>query len=519
MTQQNTTNSDRPWIARRAGRVAVFSLLGVAAVVVLGVTAWGTGILGARADAPDAAPDSSASRSSDNAEWYQVDKRSFDLIVIASGELVAKNQVEIKSQVEGTTQIVEIVPEGTSVKAGDRLAKLADEKIKERIEQVSLDLVGARSNAIAAQQALAIMESQAQSKRSDAQLSLDMATLDLEKWIKGTDVQQRRDLDLALEKAQRTLVRDNRDLELSRELYKEKFISLSELEDGEIKALESKNALETARQNASVYEQYTRPMEERRMRSAVDQTRASLERTIRENESELEKLRADLQSKQRTLKIREDTLANQEQQLAATDIKAPSDGVVVYASSVGPRWRRNEPVAQGANIRFNESIILLPDTRQMVAALKVHEALLSSVQIDQKVSVSIDARPSQPIEGKVSTIAVTAEDGGWMNPDLREYIVRVDMEAGADETLKPGMRCSGRILIGQVKDAMAVPVQAVVREGQKTFVYAPASSGKVQRQSVKIGRASETFVEILEGLNSGDRVLLRKPRPGETVSR
>ena len=110
-----------------------------------------------------------------------------------------------------------------------------------------------------------------------------------------------------------------------------------------------------------------------------------------------------------------------------------------------------------------------------------------------------------------------AEDGGWINPNLREYKVKADLPAEI-VGLKPAMRCSAEIVTGQVQEAIAVPVQAVFSEAEEHFCYVPAGRNSIQRTPVTLGRASESFVEIVKGLKSGDTVLLRHPRPGEEIS-
>ena len=198
---------------------------------------------------------------------------------------------------------------------------------------------------------------------------------------------------------------------------------------------------------------------------------------------------------------------------------APQDGLVVYASSVGGRRWRGDPIAPGREVRLNETILLLPDTRQMIASLKVHEALVPQVNVGDEVLVTVDAKPEASYVGKVTNIGVMAADGGWLNPQLREYAVTCELPAGVDPSLKPAMRCTGHIKTGRVEDALAVPVQAIFAEGDQRYVLLPTAPGsdKVQRQAVKTGRASETMIEIMEGLEPGRTVLMRSPRPGEEI--
>ncbi len=502
-------------VMKRIGKASVglIGLRAVAALVVVVVVLalWGAVEL-STTDATDAPPPDAAS--ANDGEWFFVARRSFDMTVVASGELEARDQVEVKSEVGGRVAIVEIVEEGTFVKEGDFIAKLEDDAIQDKIEEEVLRVETARASKIAAEQEFEIAINETQSDAKAAEVKLALAKLDLAKWLNGEVKQKRRELDLALEKAERRVTRAVEDLELSKELHEQQFISRNELDDSVIEELEAKNALETAKLDIEVYEEFAYNRDSKQKNSDVEQAEAGLERTLRKNDSRVEKLQADLDSKRRTLSIREGKLEDLNTQFENTRIVAPRDGLVVYASSVGPHWRRRDPIIPGRQIRFNETIVLLPDTRQMVASLRVHEALLPQVEEGQQVNVTIDARPTQPFGGEVLTIAIMAEDGGWLNPQLREYKVRVALPAGADESLKPGMRCSGEVLVGRVDNAIAVPVQAVFTEGDERFCYVP-SGRQVRRQVVTIGKASEAYVEILDGLEPGVRVLMRSPRPGE----
>ncbi|MCC6579197.1 MAG: HlyD family efflux transporter periplasmic adaptor subunit [Phycisphaeraceae bacterium] len=451
-------------------------------------------------------------------EWFTVDKRSFDLIVMANGELEAAQQAELKCQIESGSTIIEILPEGTHVNKGDVVVKLAEDQVKEKVEQERLSTEQARSDKVAAETDLAIAINEADIELKDAKLKLELSRLDLEKWQRGDDPKKQRELELSQQKAARDLDRAREDLASSEDLFKEDFISQSELDDDRLKLIEAKANLETAKLDIEVYEKYTQPKERKQAESDVDQAAAELDRKVRSNDNRIAQAKSKLAARISQLRIREDRLAKLEEQLTQAIIKAPQGGLVVYASTVGPRYRRGDPIVAGRQVRFNESIVMLPDTSRMIVRLKVHEAMVSQVKLGQKVTVTIDARAGKPLDGKIIDIGVMAEDAGWLNPDLREYPVKVELPDLGEGVLKPAMRCTARIFTGRVEDAMSVPVQAVFAEGRQRYCHVPAEAGRVRRQPVTIGRARENDVEILTGLSVGDRVLLRRPRPGEAVS-
>lgn len=505
MQKPKSTRTRHGWRGRTLLAAAI-GLVVVAATLSIG---WLNG-------ADDAITEISASAAP---EWFTVRRISFPLTVIAAGELEAKRQVELKSQVEGTTTIVEVIPEGTAVSEGDLIVKLADDQLLDKLVEEELDVETAQADTVAAEQNLAIKENEAESTIKVTDVKLQIARLARDQWEKGDLVKKRRKLKLTLEKSNRNMVRSRRDLELSEQLYKEKFISWNELEDNRIGVIEAEAELETATLDGEVFEQITFAKEQQKFSSDVEQAEAELDRARRKHESELARARANLLGKGRRLKIRQDRLTKLNEQLANTTILAPQDGLVVYATSTGRSWRRNDPIAQGRQVRLNETIIILPDTHQMVAELKVHEAMVREVTVGLTASVTIDARPATPIKGQVSQIAVMAEDGGWWNRDLRQYAVKIDLPPGFDAALKPAMRCTGQIFIGQVDDALAVPVQAVFTEGQERFVYVKTTTDTLRRQRVEISQASETLAAISQGLSEGDRVLIRRPKPGEEVTK
>lgn len=77
--------------------------------------------------------------------------------------------------------------------------------------------------------------------------------------------------------------------------------------------------------------------------------------------------------------------------------------------------------------------------------------------------------------------------------------------------LRPGMSAKVEIIIAQLKDILAVPVQCVSnRSGKKVcYVHAP---GNNEAREVQTGPYNDKFVQILSGLNEGDAVLLNPPR-------
>jgi HlyD family secretion protein len=487
----------------------------LAIVLVAGAAIGGTAYLVTRGK------DTSAASS---AELFQASTTSFEIAVNASGELEAARQTEVRSQLEKPADIVFIVPEGTRVSAGDLLVELASEVFVTEIEEETLRVEQARNDLIAAENTLEIQKNSNDSALRDAKLKLELAEIEWEKWIKGDDKKRREELVLNIATSKKDDERAQEKYERSQSLIANGFLSRDELKSDEITALRAKAAVTKAELELEVYEEYERPKQIKTLESNITQARAELERTERANASNLASRQADVVNRTRSLRIREDRLAGDEEQLRNTKIFAPQDGLVVYATSLGERrgmmmMGGSGPLQVGYTVRPNEALIVLPDTSGMVASVRVHESLAGRIRPGQTADIKIDAAQGRVFEGTVSSIGILAESGGWRDPNLREYTVKIAMNTTPEEAklLKPAMRAEADIILGSVDNTLAIPIQAVFNEGTTRYVYVP-SGGQFKKAPVLIGQRSNTFAQVLVGLDEGQSVLLREPSAGEISS-
>ncbi len=76
------------------------------------------------------------------------------------------------------------------------------------------------------------------------------------------------------------------------------------------------------------------------------------------------------------------------------------------------------------------------------------------------------------------------------------------------EKLKKDMYVTAAVNAGTIKNAIAVPDAAILRDNEnQPFVYAASSSNQFGRRSVTVGDSSDGKTEITSGLKSGDRVI------------
>jgi len=454
------------------------------------------------------------------ADTSAAERRGFEITTLAMGELEAKNRVEIRSRVEQTTTIVEVVPEGTRVEKGDVLVRLNSEAIETEIAEDELRVLEAESSYEAAVTAEKIQLSDNASALLTAEAELTIARLSLEQWKDGDVAKTRKTNQLAVERAEKNLERLSDKYEQSQILFEQEFLSEDELDRDEIAFIEAKAALEQARLDQEVYETYQFQKDKTQHELDVKQAEAKLERVLEENEINLRNKKAQTISAQRQFQMRQERLTEEKAQLEACTITAPNNGLVVYGTSTEEgRWRAQNDggLAIGTQVRNNDLLIVLPDTSEMVASVKVHESLAGRIRAGQKAEVTIEAIDAI-IPGEVASVGILAESSGWRDPNLREYTVKIRLSPTADVSeIRPTMRCEARITLGAVEDALVVPLPAVFNDGSIKYVYTPAGS-RFRRVPIAIDRTSDTDVEVTAGMSPGDIVLLREPDAGEVLA-
>lgn len=200
-------------------------------------------------------------------------------------------------------------------------------------------------------------------------------------------------------------------------------------------------------------------------------------------------------------KVAEASVQLAQAKFAKTDIRAPFSGIIGLRSvSVG------DYVKEGADLVNLESIDPLK------VDFRVPETYLRQIQVGQALQVTLDALPGKSFNGKVVAVNPLIDTAG------RAVVIRAQV-GNQDTTLRPGMFARVRLITKDQSDAMVVPEQALVPQGNEQFVF-KVLDGKVARVKVETGQRRDSKVEVLSGLAAGDMVVTAgqlKIRDGATV--
>jgi len=177
--------------------------------------------------------------------------------------------------------------------------------------------------------------------------------------------------------------------------------------------------------------------------------------------------------------------------LAATfALNSPIDGIVV---------ERNATI--GATVGPDASVFKIIDISRVWIDANVFEKDLPRVRNGQPVKVTVTAFPGTTFSGKVILI------NSVVDPDSRTVKVRTEV-SNPDGRLKPDMFANVEIITDVNSAGVSIPQSAVLEDGGKTIVFVPEGTGYKQRQ-VQLGIKTGDRVEIIDGLTSGDKVVVK----------
>ena len=185
-------------------------------------------------------------------------------------------------------------------------------------------------------------------------------------------------------------------------------------------------------------------------------------------------------------------LAQARTSLSYTQIRAPFNGVVT-----------EKRADAGTLVSPGMPIFTVEDTHGYRLEATVDESDIYIVHTGETVPVSVDALGGSDVSGKVEQIVPAAD------PASRSFLVKIGLPAS--ERLRSGLFGRARFARGE-RSALLIPQSAVVERGQLQGVYVTDASGVAELRYVTLGRTAGRQVEVLSGLQSGERLIAA---PGE----
>ena len=392
--------------------------------------------------------------------------------------LESGSNVEVKCEVAGGATILWIIPDGTEVEAGDKLVELDPSAIT--------DQFNIQKSVYEKTLALKIQSEQ----------NLAAAEIAVREFREGMYLQQLQTAEAQIQIAQQNLSSAQTTLEFTQKMVRKGFATPLQVEADSFAVDRAQLDLDAAETAKRVLEQFTYEKTDKQLVAAKEAAAAQL--------------RADTA----TLKNEEDHLKHLELQLTRCVIYAPTKGMVIYANENRSRWGNSDPdIFEGAQVRERQAIIRLPDLTNMQVRTTVHESKVNQIRAGLPARIVIQGKE---YTGRVIGVANQPESQSFMSANVKEYATRVAIE-GSPTALKPGMTAQVDILIAEIRDAVTLPVTAVVEKtsGFKCYVR---TGDEYEERDLRIGRTNDTYIEILDGVKEGD-VVVRNPRAAVPAAR
>ena len=201
--------------------------------------------------------------------------------------------------------------------------------------------------------------------------------------------------------------------------------------------------------------------------------------------------------------------------LSKATLRAPITGKVTSLKA-----EKGETAIPGMSNLPGAVLMIISDMSEMQAEIKVNESEVVRIKVGQTAQVNVESFPGKVFQGTVEEVA-TGTEGTGTDANLYKVKVRLVGQREDLDRLRPGMSARAVILTREVKQALRVPLQAVLeREGtmeeaQKQGLLAPIThnivmlykDGKAVERTVDVGIANTQYFELKGGLAEGDKVL------------
>lgn len=472
--------------------------------------------------------------------------------VVETGSVKAQKSTDIMCNVGGRgIEIADIVPEGTvitqqDVDNGMILCQLNASELEDYYSREKTELSSDQAAYLQAQEDHLIQLKQNESDLAAAQLAVEFGMLDLENYLGKAaaeelvrlvdqDPNATIKMSVLMEflddpnslggEALQTLKQYQDNILLADgqyqkytdvlagtiKLYDANYASALDLQSARLDKDRFRIQKESAQEALNLFKLYGLPKQAKQLLSDYSEAKRELERTYAQTRSRLAQAEVRLESTKASYELQKERVDKLKREIEACTIRAPSPGIVIYGTSADWSSRREDPIEVGDVVHRGQKIFTIPNSDLMGVELRVHEASVNMVKPGQDVKITVEAHPDTPFEGKVISIAPLPDpQRGWLDPGVKVYTTHVSI-AGSHEIIKPGMSAKVEILVGHFHDVTIVPVQVVANRGGKKVCYVDMGQTPEERE-VQTGAFNSIFVEIVNGLEAGEKVLLNPPR-------
>ena len=440
------------------------------------------------------------------------------------GNVDSANNLTLRSLVEGGTgyAILKIVDEGTRVEPGQVLVELDSARLRDEALAQQIRLDAAQAAFKIADADVAIQKMQNDSDVAAAQLKLELARLDLEKYKYGDSVQEMQIVLDEIEIAGEYLARATERWTFTERLVRKGFTSTKVLDADRVGVARARIDLDTACEKRRVIDRFSHRREMAQKESDAVFCEHELERVKLRGQAALTQRDRILLARKRSYFIENERHKKMLSQIAACTIRSPRAGMVVHANTLENGRSSSTPlIYEGATVRERQPLIHLPDLTSMQISARIHETKVTLLSEGLDVAVRVDACGGETFHGVVDQVAQVANSGSWPNVNVKEYATTIRLTDQVEKLalLKPGMTAEVEIMVDRLEAVLQAPLQSCVERGGRYFAWVQEDDSDLERHEIQLGKMNDMVAEIVAGLVEGEQVVLnpRSALPDEVA--
>jgi len=395
---------------------------------------------------------------------YRVSRGDLNVTVTENGMLESSNYEEIKCMVKGGSTVLWVIETGPIVETGEELVRMDTSLIEDHMTQQQITYERAIANDIIAQS------------------EVDVAKTNIEEYLNGTYLEERSTIEKSIFDSEEMVKKKQLAFESSLRLASKGVYGSLQMESEQYAVDSARKDLELQKKKLDTLDRYKK------------------KKTLQQLQSALNAAQARLAAEKASLKLAKDRLDRDKQQLTNCIITAPAEGMVIFPSAA--EWKETPDIEEGARVREQQTLLMIPDTSKMQVKVGVHESKVGRLRIGMTAKVALQ---DLELTGKVDEIAEVTRPAGWWTGNMVKYdtMIRLDPQPG----LKPGMSAVVDIVLASYTDVVKVPVAAIVQSADGYLCWI-RKDGQIERRNVTLGDTNDEYIIVQSGLAEGEEVVL-----------
>ena len=364
----------------------------------------------------------------------------------------------------GASVLLSVIPEGSNVKRGDVLAVLDSSDYEELVRLQKMTVERAAADQL------------------QAKLDVEISKLAVQEFEKGTLKETLEDFEGKILLARSDLERVNDRVAWSHHMKDKGYLPAAMVASEEFKQTQLILSLKQQESAFELFKKYTAPKSSKILQGAVIAAETILNYQL---------LR---------LARHRDRYALLEKQVENCTIRAPHEGFVIYANNTN----RQVYIEPGMAVRQRQQLFYLPDLSEMEVVAMIHESIIDQVAPSMRAHVQVEGIGDRRIEGHVTSISPMITFNWTTDVKYFEGIVKLE---NVPSGLKPGMTAEVEFSMPRRENVLAIPSEAILFENGYEVCFV-VHEDSLERRQVKLGTTTRELVEVTQGLEAGEQVVL-----------